>query len=84
MPESLSLPTPRFHVSNFGHTLTVQMNEEFACNLVDLIREVKEERGEISSTLYAFTEKIERQFFYMGKLTVRRDEKSPVTKEEEN
>lgn len=58
---------PRFHVSSFGGNITVQMNEAFACELFDLVRK---EPG-VSPTLFALSEKIENQFYFMGKLTQR-------------
>jgi len=68
---------PRFHVSSFNNTVTVQMNEDFACELFDLIRM----KPGISPTLFALSEKIENQFYFMGKLTKRPD-RIPLESEE--
>ena len=62
----------RFHVSNFSGSITVQMNEPFALELFDLIQEQEKAKGEISPTLFALSEKITQQFFFMGKLTQSR------------
>jgi hypothetical protein len=63
----VKMSKPRFHVSSFGGNITVQMNEAFACELFDLVRK---EPG-VSPTLFALSEKIENQFYFMGKLTQR-------------
>jgi hypothetical protein len=60
---------PKFHVSNFGGNITIQMNKDFACLLFDILRP---ENGEVPPELYALSEKIENQFFFMKELTLRK------------
>jgi hypothetical protein len=49
--------------------INVSMNEAFALDLFDLVRSQKG----VLPHLYALTEKIENQFYFMGRLTTRKE-----------
>jgi hypothetical protein len=79
--------TPLFFVSNFGKTITIQMNIPMALRLFDVIREAEERDGEVDKALYSLTEKIENRFYFMNELTTRgrkNDESSDLPSVAEN
>lgn len=61
---------PRFHVSNFSRIIVACMNLEMAGALYTFIRQQANNEIEVPPALFALTEQIEKQFFYMGALAV--------------
>jgi hypothetical protein len=59
---------PRFHVSNFNRVININMNKDMALLMFDLIRE-SNNNGGVDKSLFALSEKIEKQFFFMGDIS---------------
>ena len=71
--QSSSGEKPKFYACNFGGVITIQLNEEMACQLHELI-----ESQECSAKMKLLAEKLYNQFVYMGK--VERKPKDEQTK----